>query len=312
MARVPRSSSANKGAQGLIHSGPSKGGASPSPRGALGTLSTPRALAVSAAVFLLVGLYLARLPLERRASVLRSHRPCSDAYAQMPAACQPRVCGSAVIDNFASPTEVSALRAIASAGMAHGGGTGGPTVLDLVSGALSLGEQFISIYSKLNSSGAAPIASEQQLRVYELLVQRVRETASGLFGASGLELASPTFWSRLDAAQPPRTTHDQYWHPHLDTEQYQSFTYTALLYLSDHGSDFTGGLFEFVDEPKERRTVLPAKGRLLVFTSGAENKHRVTRLRTGERLALTIPFTCDPAAAVGPGWLGEARASLRR
>jgi hypothetical protein len=109
--------------------------------------------------------------------------------------------------------------------------------------------------------------------------------------------------------------HDEYWHPHVDTEQYQSFAYTALLYLSDHGADkdFVGGAFEFVDQPKsEGRTVLPARGRLLVFTSGAENRHRVTRLRTGERLALTVPFTCNPADAVGPGWLDEAWASTRR
>lgn len=34
-------------------------------------------------------------------------------------------------------------------------------------------------------------------------------------------------------------------------------------------------------------------GRLSIFTSGSENLHRVRRLTSGTRYALTVAFTCD-------------------
>jgi len=40
---------------------------------------------------------------------------------------------------------------------------------------------------------------------------------------------------------------------------YGSFDYTSLLYLSDYGSDFTGGRFIFMDE-NGNRTVEPRAG----------------------------------------------------
>lgn len=254
-----------------------------------------------------------RAPAPTNPLAVEAPQKCADIYAAMPARCRPRVCGHVVVDSFASDEEVSELRAIASAGMSYGGGSGGPTVLDLHSGALSLGSQFVSIWHKLNATGAPAIATAAQLDLLERVYARIREVTARAFDvdhASALGLASPTFWSRLDGAQRPQTRHDEYWHPHVDTEQYGTFAYTALLYLSSHGSDFDGGAFEFVDQDGGR--VLPARGRLLLFTSGPENRHRVTRVESGVRLTLTVPFTCDPAAAVGPDWLAEARASLRR
>ena len=44
--------------------------------------------------------------------------------------------------------------------------------------------------------------------------------------------------------------------------------------------------------------VEPRKGRLSCFTSGTENPHRVTQVTSGERLAMTIAFTCDPDEAI--------------
>lgn len=41
--------------------------------------------------------------------------------------------------------------------------------------------------------------------------------------------------------------------------------------------------------------VVPRRGRLITFTSGAENLHRVARVTQGERLVLSLWFTCDPA-----------------
>ena len=86
--------------------------------------------------------------------------------------------------------------------------------------------------------------------------------------------------------------------------RYGSFMYTALLYLSDADVDFEGGELHFLrrgsgtHEPPVAR-VRPAKGRLVLFTSGGEHPHRVTQVTRGTRLTLTIPFTCNAEAAIG-------------
>ena len=87
---------------------------------------------------------------------------------------------------------------------------------------------------------------------------------------------------------------DEYWHEHVDTLQYGSFSYTALLYLADgRGADFDGGDFVFDalhGRPASR--VGPRRGRVVAFSSGAEFPHHVERVTRGDRLAVTIAFTC--------------------
>jgi len=63
---------------------------------------------------------------------------------------------------------------------------------------------------------------------------------------SSLYLTHPTFFSRITSA-PASILHDEYWHVHIDKETYPTFHYTSLLYLTDHGLDFKGGEFVFVD-----------------------------------------------------------------
>lgn len=89
---------------------------------------------------------------------------------------------------------------------------------------------------------------------------------------------------------------------------YGSFTYTSLIYLSDFGEDFKGG--QFVFRSGDRITVEPKRGRLSAFTSGSENLHNVEKVTSGKRLALTIAFTCDPAAAT-KDFLGKAKAFVK-
>ena len=45
------------------------------------------------------------------------------------------------------------------------------------------------------------------------------------------------------------------------------------------------------DEPTE--IVEPIPGRVVIFSSGAENTHRVERVTSGERFVLAFWFTCD-------------------
>lgn len=106
----------------------------------------------------------------------------------------------------------------------------------------------------------------------------------------------------------------RYWHAHIDKRQYGSFLYTGLLYLNDHSGEFTGGEFVFIEQPQQlsdkqqqqsatqsasrRLRLEPRAGRFVAFTSGSENVHAVTRVRSGTRYALTIAFTCDHSKAV--------------
>lgn len=60
--------------------------------------------------------------------------------------CVPQKCGRAVWDGLLSDAEVLGLLEIAKKGIAKGGGTGGASILDLHSGALSKGEGFIDLY----------------------------------------------------------------------------------------------------------------------------------------------------------------------
>lgn len=66
--------------------------------------------------------------------------------------------------------------------------------------------------------------------------------------------------------------------------------------MSDHGVDFTGGRLIFIDGPSHNKvnvTLEPRKGRVAMFSSGAENLHFVERVEKGKRFAVTVSFTCD-------------------
>lgn len=68
--------------------------------------------------------------------------------------------------------------------------------------------------------------------------------------------------------------------------------YSGLLYLN---SDFAGGEFIFADGKKNvMAQVKPQCGRLVSFSSGAENLHGVRAVTEGRRCAIAMWFTLDP------------------
>lgn len=78
------------------------------------------------------------------------HVECSNDYkaetSEYPE-CVPEKCGRIVSDKLVSSTETDVLLKIAMNGLSLGGSDGGASILDLHSGALSKGRDFINIYT---------------------------------------------------------------------------------------------------------------------------------------------------------------------
>ncbi|KAM7068185.1 2-oxoglutarate and iron-dependent oxygenase domain-containing protein 3 isoform 1-T1 [Molossus nigricans] len=246
--------------------------------------------------------------------------------------CSPTRCGRGVTDAVITRDEARRIRSIAEKGLSLGGSDGGTaracrlpdpgcartdlrsrlwplsppprtlklcecplqaSILDLHSGALSVGKHFVNLYRYFGDK-IENIFSEEDFQLYRDVRHKVQLAIAQAFGisASSLYLTKPTFFSRINSTE-ARTAHDEYWHAHVDKVTYGSFDYTSLLYLSDYLDDFGGGRFVFMEEGANK-TVEPRAGRVSFFTSGSENLHRVEKVRWGTRYAITIAFTCNP------------------
>ncbi|XP_025111944.1 2-oxoglutarate and iron-dependent oxygenase domain-containing protein 3-like isoform X1 [Pomacea canaliculata] len=224
--------------------------------------------------------------------------PCSADYnGEEFEECKPKKCGRVVMDNLVAEEDARHLLGVAKRGLSLGGSHGGASILDLHSGALSAGERFINIYSLMKQLDEQ-IFAEEDFRIYRKVKDLIKEAIAEEFEIpkQKLFLTKPTFFSRMNMT-PPKTVHDEYWHPHVDKETYGSFHYTSLLYLSTFQDDFDGGRFVFIDKDGNK-TVEPRLGRVSFFTSGSENVHFVERLKDGVRYAITVSFTCDPRQAI--------------
>jgi len=80
--------------------------------------------------------------------------------------------------------------------------------------------------------------------------------------------------------------------PHVDKANIASYDWSALLYLNSVGEDFVGGELAFHDTDEDR-IVRPLAGRLVAFSSGLENLHRVLPMQWGKRYVLSMWFTCS-------------------
>ncbi|XP_041888621.1 2-oxoglutarate and iron-dependent oxygenase domain-containing protein 3 isoform X1 [Corvus kubaryi] len=231
--------------------------------------------------------------------------PCSEDYDRHKRfeGCTPRKCGRGVTDAVITREEAERIRRIAERGLSLGGSDGGASILDLHSGALSLGKHFVNLYRYFGDK-IQDIFTEEDFALYRDVRQRIQQRIAQVFGisSSAMYLTKPTFFSRMNSTG-AKTTHDEYWHPHVDKVTYGSFDYTSLLYLSDYSEDFGGGRFVFMDADSNK-TVEPRAGRVSFFTSGSENLHRVEKVQWGTRFAITISFTCDPEHGIGDPVLG--------
>ncbi|XP_037959568.1 2-oxoglutarate and iron-dependent oxygenase domain-containing protein 3-like [Teleopsis dalmanni] len=227
---------------------------------------------------------------------------CASSYAEEIQAfpeCVPNKCGRFITDKLIEAAEGEILLDLARSILTKYNSSGGASVLDLHTGALSFGEGFINAYDIEDLKDAF---KEEHFNVFNLVRRKIKRAIAEHFGISNANLyfTYPTFFSRLTNIT-AKTVHDEYWHEHVDKETYESFHYTSLLYLTTYKKDFGGGRFVFVDGTHKNRTtsiIEPKLGRVSGFTSGEDNRHHVEIVTKGERYALTISFTCDPKLGI--------------
>ena len=101
------------------------------------------------------------------------------------------------------------------------------------------GSGFVSLFQMLKNGQEVEkiksIYSEENLSVYYSAKEKVKMAIATAFGLDEdlLHLTQPTFFSRL-TGQKAKSAHDEYWHSHIDSNQYPHFDYTALVYLNNH------------------------------------------------------------------------------
>jgi len=144
---------------------------------------------------------------------------------------------------------------------------------------------------------------DESIATIRRCVVELRRLAAEAAGVDERRLAlSGAFLARL---QPPGASARRraleskprgYWNVHVDEYNVDTYEHTTLLYLSDHGSDFTGGRFVFYDGDGVDRYLAPSAGTVICFRGDAANLHAVEKVTSGCRFALTALFheTSDP------------------
>lgn len=98
-----------------------------------------------------------KFALRRESIILRSQNlDCDPEYLkelEQFERCMPSKCGRFVSDNIVTVDEAEQLLSLAKSGLAHGGSSGGASILDLHSGALSKGKDFVNIYKIPEAKG---------------------------------------------------------------------------------------------------------------------------------------------------------------
>jgi len=249
----------------------------------------------------------------RLSAPLQVNSTCADRAAE---AMPPGICGAVrrdgrcarfVVDNVISEADAKELRGMMDWLLEEiwGGGFGPPSVIDLHQGSISYKDSFVDLGAFMDFKSMD--FEKAQIDAYTRVRTVIRSKISELFGPPPEALLYDMhFFSHINASKTAQTEHDEYWHSHIDTQQYGTFEYTALLYLGSQHDEFEGGTFIF--EGEGGASVEPRMGRLVIFTSDSEHPHRVVQVSRGIRTTLTSAFTCsqEKAESIVP-WPREGR-----
>ena len=236
---------------------------------------------------------------------------CVDPFAStvLDTASSLNTCKRVVMDDFISPAEVHTLRKMIE--KVVDASLPGPTIVDVDSG-MKLPSGAHAVENIYDLQQHESLFDEEEYRVYRAVFERIVAHAKDEHNLTIYHTA-PTFVASLvgDPTWVAQSAHDEYYHPHVDKENTPHYDLSTLVYLSTYGEDFEeGGEFEFIaSTPKERPTtlrVLPRRGRLVSFTSGPENLHRVTQVRKGHRVTLSAWWTCDSSKRLSSFLDGKA------
>lgn len=119
----------------------------------------------------------------------------------------------------------------------------------------------------------------------QMLVGRIQNEVESDYGVSVCEAGSLLQWRSSSQDET-----DKYSTSHIDKANRMAYDFSAVLYLTTAGVDFTGGSFAFNDRRCDN-VVTPVAGRLVTFTSGPENVHQAQHVLTGNRLSLAAWFS---------------------
>jgi hypothetical protein len=234
--------------------------------------------------------------------------------------CLPSSCSRHVMDGVFEESDIIALHEIAKKGMSsRGPSQGGPTILDINTGFVRDTKGLENLFTRDETDR---IFTDDDFAHYGKIITKLRETVMTTMNIGELYFTAPTFITRLDGDMDwqPQEIHDEYWHPHADRNNTAHYHYSGLLYMSSKGKDFTGGDVVFYNADselkhprnnedvdlarrgvftfeEEEQRVEPRAGRMVIFTSGHENPHKVERLLSGQRFVLAFWFTCDEKRA---------------
>ena len=178
--------------------------------------------------------------------------PCKNiAMYETQSKCVPAECGTRHVPGFFDTDVAAGLKRIAEKGLALGKPTGPASIVDLHQGIVSSDDAFISYHQKAayvkSKGGDKLLIREDEVALLRGHIETLKDFVLQEFGlkqndgaSPSLYLASPMFFSKLRAGE-ARNPHDEYWHPHIDTEQYGSFVFTTLSYLTTQNDSFEGG-----------------------------------------------------------------------
>lgn len=207
-------------------------------------------------------------------------------------------CSRVVLDHKFHISDIQALHDIAAKGMGTRKKVGGPTILDINTGFLRDSEGLVNLFSESSTPEKDAILTADDFEVYGRIIKQLKDLVIDVFQYKGIHFTAPTFITRLDGSTnwDPKEIHDEYWHRHADHNNTDHYHFSGLLYMSEYQKDFEGGRLLFYgddDDNEPHEIVEPKPGRVAIFSSGAENTHRVERVTSGERFVLAFWFTCD-------------------